>query len=223
MIGLDYIMAGYVTLASGQIKCEIKKSPELAVTATDTALKIDNSKSKAELNQFDIDTVSPYGRNAQVHVGGLMSGEIKTSSNVSIMSETYPALNAACLLVNKITVKIHVDPTIYIAREYKRGSCMYASVLEHEQKHVRTDRILVNKYTGLIAKALDAEFRKTNYAFGPVRAMNVDEEQRRISHVTSRIVKDLSEKMNEERRILQQKIDTLEEYNRVSNACKGRT
>jgi hypothetical protein len=151
-----------------------------------------------------------------------MSGEIKTSSNVSIMSETYPALNAACLMINKITVKIHVDPTIYIAREYRKGSCMYASVLEHEQKHVRTDRILVNKYTGLIARALDAEFKKTNYAFGPVRSHNMDEEQRRISYVSSKIVKELSEKMNAERRVLQQNIDTLEEYNRVSRKCDGR-
>lgn len=222
MIGLDYIMAGYVHLAAGNIKCELKKTPELAVSATDTALKIDNSKSQGELNNFDIDTVSPYGREAKVHVGGLMSGEIKTSSNVSIMSETYPSLNAACLMINKITVKIHVDPTIYIAREYKKGSCMYGSVLQHEQKHVRIDRLLVNKYAGLMAKALDTEFKKGGYTFGPLPAHNIDEEQKRIGHVANTIVKDLSHKMNEERRVKQQAIDSIEEYNYVSSICRGR-
>lgn len=222
MIGLEYVMAGYLHLAAaGDITCQLKKSPEISVTASDTKLKIDNSKSKRELNNFEIDTVSPYDDSVQSHVGGLMSGELRTTSNMNLMTETYQGFGATCLMINKITVKINVNPTIYIAREYPRGSCMYNSIFEHEKKHVQVDRIIVNKYIELIGHALNEHFKKIGFKAGPVPSNFVRDAQNKLTDQSNLIVSEHTKRMNDERKKLQQNIDSLEEYNRVNNACKG--
>jgi hypothetical protein len=222
VLGLEYVMAGYLHLAAGgDITCQLKKSPEISVTASDTTLKINNTKSKTELNNFDIDTISPYGSNVQSHVGGLMSGELKTTSDMSMMSESYPALNAACLMINKITVRINVDPTIFIAREYKQGSCMYNAIMEHERKHVQVDRMIVNKYIKLISQALDSYYKNIGYIYGPIPIQYMHEGQEKFAAPGNKIILEYAKRMNEERKRLQQNIDSLDEYNRVNNACGG--
>lgn len=222
MLGLEYVMAGYLHLAAaGDITCQLRKSPEITVAASDTTLKINNSKSKKELNTFDIDTVSPYGNNIPSHVGGLMSGELKTTSNASVMSESYPALNATCLSINKITVKINIDPTIYIAKEYKPGTCMYNAIMGHERKHVQTDRMIVNKYIKLIGDALDKYYKAIDYKYGPIPTQLSKEGQEKLVGPANKIVSEYARRMNDERRKVQQGIDSLEEYERVNNACPG--
>lgn len=222
MIGLDYVMAGYLHLAAGQITCELKKTPEITVVATDTTLKVDHSKSQAELNNFEIDTVSPYGANVQTHVGGLTSGEIRTSSNMRIMTEVYPTMNAACLMIDKIAVTINVKPTVYIAREYPANGCMYRAIMDHEKKHVQADRTIINKYTNIIIGALDAHFKKKGYKAGPVSKQSAEAVQKQLSDESNKIVESFAAQMSAERRQLQQKVDSLEEYNRVNALCKGR-
>lgn len=215
-------MAGYLHLAAGEVACQLKKSPEIHVTASDTSLKIDNSKTRAQLDQFEIDTISPYGKSVQSHVGGLMSGEIKTTSNLSLMSETFPAINTACLMIHKINVKINIDPTIYIAREYKPSGCMYKAIMEHEKKHVQVDRMIINKYTALIVKALDTYFKGIGYKNGPMPVQSLELGQQQLVDANNKIVTGYAEKMNAERKNLQQQVDSLEEYDRVTALCQGR-
>lgn len=48
---------------------------------------------------------------------------------------------------------------IYVAREYREGSCAYERILEHEREHVRADRRLVAAY----AKQLEAALRALEF------------------------------------------------------------
>lgn len=215
-------MAGYLQLAAADVSCQLKKTPQINVAATDTTLKIDHSKSKAELDSFQIDTISPYSKDVQSHVGGLMSGEVKTTSNLSLMSETFPTINATCLMIDKVNVKIHIEPVIYVAREYKSNGCMYRAIMEHEKKHVQVDRLIVNKYTGIIVNALNTHFRQIGFKAGPFPTQKLEVEQQKIIDDSNKIVKDISDKMSMERKKLQQQVDSLAEYNRVNNLCQGR-
>lgn len=221
LAGLEYIMAGYVQLASGQVECKLKKAPEISVAASDTKVKYDHSKSKAQLQGFDIDTVSPYAPNVQTHVGGLMSGEVRISQNTRFMQETYPTINAGCLYIDKIDIKIHVDPTIYIAKDYPYGSCMYNAVIEHEKKHVQVDRAIVNKYTKLIVQAVDTTMKRVGYSHGPFLLQKLPSQQEILNANVNKVVKQYSDQMNIERKQLQQQVDSIQEYDRVNSLCKG--
>ncbi|PZO88344.1 MAG: hypothetical protein DI626_01900, partial [Micavibrio aeruginosavorus] len=99
-------MAGYMQLASADIACTLKKAPEISIVASDTQVNYDHTKSQAQLDNFETHTVSPYAKNVQTHVGGLMSGEVSISQNLRMMQETFPSFNAGCLFVDKISVSV---------------------------------------------------------------------------------------------------------------------
>jgi len=222
LIGLDYLVAGYFHLASADIKCQLKTAPRIDISASDTSVRYDHTKSQKELDNLGTDTVSPYGKNVQTHVGGLMSGEVSISQNIRIMQETYPTLNAGCLYVDSVKVNIHIKPIIYIARDFAKDGCMYKAVMEHEKKHIAVDRKIVNKYTNIIVHGLDASLKKVGYARGPFSKGQLKAEQQAMQDYTHKIVQAYGEQMTEERKALQQKVDSLEEYNRVNNLCRGK-
>lgn len=222
MIGLDYLVAGYFHLASADIKCQLKQSPRVDIAASDTSVRYDHTKTQVELDRLGTDTESPYGAGVRSHVGGLMSGEVSISQNIRIMQEIYPTLNAGCLYVESIKVNIHLNPTIYIAKEFTKDSCMYDAVMEHEKKHITVDRQIVNKYTKLIVHGLDAAFKGFGYAQGPFTKGQLPAQQKIMQEFSQGIVQSYAQKMTEERKARQQAVDTLEEYNRVNNLCRGK-
>ncbi len=222
MIGLDYLVAGYFHLASGNIACQLKQSPRIDISASDTSVRYDHTKYQEQLDTLGTDTKSPYGEGVRTHVGGLMSGEVSVSQNIRIMQETYPTLNSGCLYIDSVKVNIHIKPTIYIAREFPKEGCMYAAVMEHEKKHIAVDRKIVNKYTNLIVHGLDKALKKAGYAQGPYSTGRLETEQKRIQDYTQAIVNAYAQQMTEERKRLQQEVDSLQEYQRVNNLCRGK-
>lgn len=220
MIGLDYVLAGYLHMAAFQPTCEMKQAPEVTVAATGATVKVDESKDISQLDTFKPNlSASPYGEGIETHIEGLAKGSIGLTGRYEFGTRTYPALNVSCLFVNKVRIEIHLEPTIYIAREYKKGTCHYNAVMEHERKHVAVDRYIVNKYTKILVKAVNNTLKHIGYAHGPFNAAQIPSVQQKIDTVVSSVIGQYSENMSTERNKLQAKIDTLEEYERVSKKC----
>lgn len=222
MIGLDYLAAGYFHLAAADIECKVRKSPEITVAASDSTVQYDHSKTQQQMDSFEVDTVSPYAAGTQTHVGGLMSGEVSVSQSMQFVKETYPALNMGCLLVNKLSVKVHIKPIIYIAREYPKTGCMYAAVMEHEKKHIAVDRAIINKYSNMIGKGVTEALNRIGYSHGPYKINQLNVQQNILNEKVNTIIKKYGDAMTVERQKLQQQVDSLAEYERVNNQCKGR-
>lgn len=221
MIGLDYFVAGYLQLASADIKCQIRRTPGVNVSASDTSVRYDHSRSQSQLDKGEYDTISPYGKSARTHVGGLMAGEVSISQNIRIYQETWPRLSMGCLYYDSIKVDLHIKPVIYIAREYEKGSCMYQSILQHEKKHIAVDRDIVAKYTAKITQVLDKKLKEIGYTHGPFKTSDIKREQDRLQTAVQETVQNISKEMGKERRARQQAVDTLQEYDRVQARCRG--
>lgn len=219
MIGLELMMGGLLHLAAAGVSCQPHPIPQVVVSPSRSAVQYDNTKSKKELETFQIDTVNPYDRHQETHVGGLMSGEIKVEHAVGFVQEKYESVQQGCLHYDSITVKITINPTIYIASENRPGSCRYASILEHEKKHVEVDRLVVNKYAKRINKALSYALNKYGATFGPMKMSAMTGTQTRLQNYIDGIVRKEVDAMNAERKKLQQAVDTLEEYERVRKQC----
>ena len=222
MIGLDYFVAGYLHLASAGNLCSRQSEPKITVASSDTKIRYDGSKSQAELDNFKYDTVSPYDKSLQTHVGGLMAGEVSVAQNIRIYQETYPRLNQGCLYIDAIKVDLHIKPVIYIASEYPKGSCMYNAVMEHEKKHIAVDRAIVGKYTGVITRGVRKALAKIGAAHGPFTQGQLKFEQEKLQTFVQDTIKQYSAQMSAERQKKQQDVDTLEEYERVQAKCRGR-
>ena len=86
MFGLEIIAAGMMYLAPtpvlSQIECHAKITPRINVRPKKSRIKYDFTKSKAYLNNLNVDTISPYGSHHKTNVSGLMSSTINPKSTV---------------------------------------------------------------------------------------------------------------------------------------------
>lgn len=219
MIGLDYLMAGYIQLADFKLECKLKKAPQITVAATAVKTVINEKLSVKELSKKDSDTISPYAPGTVTITEGLTDGVIRMSAQTMFQIESYPKLNSVCLYVDKVNVKFEVEPSVYIASDYKKGSCQYKAVMEHEQKHVKVDRVVVNKYSNIISRAVDNTMKHVGYAQGPYDLDQLPALKNQIGGIINSVVGQYYENMNLERRAMQQGVDSLEEYTRVDKLC----
>jgi hypothetical protein len=210
---------GAVVPVVAQMQCRVTVSPKINVLPSKSRVRYDFTKSKSQLNNVDVDTISPYGPNHKTNVSGLMSGSIQVKHQVSFMHETYGQLGQGCLYLKAIDVKIHIDPTVYIANEYPNGSCMHTAVLTHERKHVREDQLIVNKYSNYIGRALLSLVDSQGPAFGSYDTARLPFVQQNIQNSVTKVIKKFNDQMNQERQRRQQAIDNLEEYESIGIRC----
>jgi len=223
LIGLEFLTAGMLYLAPtpvvATVECHAKTAPKINITPSKSMVKYDFTKTKPELNTFDVDTISPYGPNHHTYVSGLMSGALQVSHQVGFMHEKYEQVDQGCIYLKSVEVKVHIDPTIYIAKEYPKGSCMHSAVLTHERKHVREDQLIVNKYTNIIGQAVLKLVKSQDAAFGPYEIARLPFVQQNIENSINKVVKKYTDQMNHERQQRQQAIDNLEEYESIGARC----
>lgn len=217
MPGLDVIaMTGLLALAANPVQCDVPRAPLVTVTPSSSAIRYDNSKSLAELSHFKADTISPYDRHTEQLMFGLHHGKMNLSAKTMIGYGVYNRLDLACFYFDRVEVELALDPVIYIVSELKPGSCAYRAVQEHEKKHVAVDREIANKYAHEIGKAVQAAIDRAG-ALGPYPTAEIENIQTRMTDHVGSAVASVELLMTEEQQRRQQEVDSLEEYNRVSD------
>lgn len=203
--------------ASGEA-CTVRKAPSITVKIETEEIDYDYSHTAAALGLMKTDSVSPYSPGADTVSGGLREDhpEIRSQVGWELMSEPYRKIG--CLSYDKIDIVIHLDPKIYVAKEFNSGACREA-ILQHERRHVEVDRKVMNKYGASIGQAVQAAVNSAG-ALGPFKLE--DQEKMKAlssSHIESAIN---TQKllMEQEMRRLQGQVDSLEEYKRVSAQCR---
>lgn len=213
------ILLAFPTIVSAADNwCTPPKSPIINIKTSTDNISYDFSKSEKQLNQFSITTVSPYASNVITDVGGLMKGGIETSQQMSFGTMTNPNTNQMCFWYDRIDVLIHIRPTIFVARDFPKGTCMHNSILEHEHKHVIVDREIVNKYAGLIGQAIRDDVSRYRL-FGPYPVPQSQANLQQVKLRMQNILKTYSSQMSSERKARQQQVDSLSEYERVNKSC----
>jgi hypothetical protein len=198
--------------------CRPERAPVISVKTSSDDIRFDNSKSFLQLRQFDVDTINPYGKKADTKIGGLMQGGIQLEQSMRLSTITHQGLRQICAFYDEVNVRLHISPTIYIAKENQRGTCRYNAIKEHEMKHIQVDRDIVNKYADLIGSALRREVNRQS-VYGPVSLGRAQEIQVGMRQRLEAVLRAYSDKMDGERRKRQQAIDSLEEYERVRRQC----
>lgn len=201
--------------------CNPDSAPVITISPFTDRISYNFNLSEKELNGFSVDTINPYGNNVITDVGGLMKGGIETEQQMKFGTLTNRSTGQVCYWYTSVDVSIHINPTIYVAREFPKDSCMHNAILAHEQQHVIVDREIVNKYAGILGNAIKEEI-SSRRIYGPVP---VSQEPAIASQMKSRmqsILKQVTNQMSAERKARQQKVDSLSEYERVNHLCKGK-
>lgn len=218
MLGLDLLAAAPSMMAHVDSPvCVVRRAPVISVTPESREIRFDMSQTTAQLTALQSDTVSPYAPGTVTVTDGIRRDRPVTSIKITQNVEQDPVRSIFCMTYNTIEVNIKLQPVIYIAREVAPGPCRNA-VIEHEKKHVRVDREIVNDFSQRIGYAVQAAVNEIG-AVGPLNMGGEKNAQKAMNEHISNAVKSLELPMFTEMRRRQAEVDSLQEYERVNRIC----
>lgn len=140
------------------------------------------------------------------------------ATNVSLGFTFLPHPNGrdTCAYVNKAHFKLgfdHVD--VFIAQQFRPGTCQYANLIEHERQHVAIARTMLERHRPAIDSALAAEVRRV----GPVSAGDRKSAGDAIGQRLSQAFKLEWKKFEAAHSGAQAAIDTKESYRALEALC----
>lgn len=149
---------------------------------------------------------------------GLTAASLKFKTHYQIITNISPNDNSVCAQIKNFTLDFGFNDTIvYVARELPRNSCSFKEVLEHELKHVHTDRQLVKIY----AKKFQPMFSDLVRGIGTVHSYSSNNAEQKIKHHVKTYISGLSKSLAAVREKYQTRVDTKAEYERLRRSCNG--
>lgn len=201
------------------VECKPQTAGAVRIVWSSDKIDYNFNKTQSQMDAMQVDTVSPYAASAKTHVGGLMHGGISVRLETQLSTSTYQKARMVCLWVDNVNINIAIDPTIYIAKQYKQGSCEHNAILEHEYKHIQVDREIVKKYAPQIKKVIEKAIQDIGIV-GPKQERDKSNYSKKISDYLDQQLKIATDTMYAERDKRQQAVDTLAEYERVAGLCQ---
>jgi hypothetical protein len=222
MFGIDTLaVASLLILAAGgeKLECPDRNPTKINMAPKTEEVKYDSTQTLRQLQEYSMDTVDPFGFHGQTITQAFMKGKIVLEHNIKLGQSKMKNYDAMCVWYDTITVEIKIDPTIVIAKEVNADPCMRKAVLNHELKHVRVDREIVNRYAKSMGKKLFAALKDRGFSAGPFKESRGQEVADKMQRVVHQILDLEYQKMGIERMELQREVDSLKEYNRVDEQC----
>ena len=224
LVALTKLLAGpfllgvLITLACTRLafaqSCQGDERPVITVTPEIEPVKMDYSRSIAQLSSMRVDTKLVH-REKNPRINGLTSSQVGEDIRIGYLEKE------GCLLVEFVELKVILRQTVFIANDYPAGTCEHDAIVKHELKHVRVDETMLNKWLPRYELAM-----KRN-VIGPLAASPVDSEAASLSRRVEaqnqilEIVRDVSEQMYSQRKRYQNAVDRPSEYRRVQASCSN--
>ena len=211
------LSTGYVL--AGLLSCDLQTAPDINVQFKNTPLKIDNTKSSADLSQKKTHSLSPqYGSEFPI-VSGVTSGNFQIGYNAKLAISSFPSSNDACLWVKAVNITVIYVPTVYISSDYEPGSCQYDITEEHEKHHVNIDIITINEFLPYIRKTAE-NVVSTWHGIGPVNKNKLKSHKTALLKPLADALKKVTDSLQKTRNLRQQQVDSRREYRYASTACQ---
>jgi len=150
-------------------------------------------------------------------VAGLTVAAIAVDSEIRIASSaaTSPG-EATCAWPSVVSVTISTAPTVYVGADH--GVCSREVGLNHEMQHVAIDRRVIDTYGPIFRQRLDAMVDAMNSA-APEAGLDVGSLRSRIEEKINAAIAVVADSLNDDRSSRHRKLDSPQEYQRLSYAC----
>ena len=188
----------------------------IEVVTADPQVSVNDRFSKADLAGL---AAREYGHvHAEgVSVFGLTVGRVKSELYVeSLLIEAGDGQK--CGWPSRLVARVAYEGPIevYVAREYRRGSCQHDAVLQHEMEHVTVFRAAVRDYEALIRAALQ---QVREEALFPVTGQDAELVRRRIGQRFEGAFRGAVAAATAARNRINALLDTPDSYQRTRLRC----
>lgn len=213
VVGLFFAILFCSNISFANMSCPKAPKPKLNFSMKKKETKFNFSKDTKQLSRENLTKSSQL---AGWINEGIMSSKFPNYKIEAVVNGViFPGANKACYWIEEIDFSWVFEPTIYVAKEYEKGSCKYRTVIAHERKHVEIDIGILVKYKDYIRKNLEKQVEKSIETGLIDASSNYD-----LLGKIERDLKPVIDVMVKDRTIEQGKIDTQEEYIRLGNMCR---
>ncbi|MCB1651941.1 MAG: hypothetical protein KDI46_07815 [Alphaproteobacteria bacterium] len=162
---------------------------------------------------------SMQGHTAGTILGLADSGmglEIRTQFEIAEQDGRY------CVGIKAMKVLWLALPTVYLASDYKKGSCEYTAVLAHEQIHIRRNNQFISEYAPRFKKEVGKISKQMRTQIGPIGENQIQAAQTELENqMYERLINQFFDRYIPELNRRQSKVDSPEEYAKVFAKCKN--
>lgn len=193
--------------------------PEIVISATSSDPQFNFKMKRDELQKFRGNADIPPAAIYHITIHAMSTGHMQMMTKPTFVTKDV-GKNDVCIFPQRVDVRIHINPVIYMAKELRNDACEYKEYMLHEMQHVEEDKKLVEDYKQIILRNMDFAFPEaSDYTVGPVPRSLLKEAQAELSANIQGAMESTFESMMRERDERQRAIDSTGEYMRLSVAC----
>ncbi len=198
--------------------CPAFKDPEVNVSPLLAAPQFNFTLALSHLLAMAGEDKRKYSSTHHERPVGLTAASLRLGSSYKVTAYSRANSPQLCAQISSFTLHFGFDDTtVFVAREIPRGSCGFRVVLAHEMQHVAIDKDFVSKNL----PHLPAMLRDAIRQIGVVRADSRADAEAQIQTAVNDYIEGLAGNLADVREKLQARIDTLDEYSRLSKSCNG--
>lgn len=208
-----------VFAVSGAVAAELAcpgEHTEVRISKKIEEPRVDYSKRAGQLETMKFTDPVASDRSF-TRVAGLTVAAIAVDSEIRIASSAATAPGeATCAWPSVVSVTISTAPTVYVGADH--GICSREVGLNHEMQHVGIDRKVIEAYGPIFRQRLDAMVDAMNTA-APEAGLDVGSMRSRIEEKINAVIAVVADSLNDDRSSRHRKLDSPQEYTRLSYAC----
>ena len=210
--------AATAVVLAGLLACDAQPVPEIQVNYAEKQPIFFNSHTTNQLRAIAPSLGTVNLQDFPI-TSGVTRGKITMETSILFRSQSN-MLGRYCLWQAEVTINVSYRPEVYIAKEYKPGSCRYAQTKVHELRHVEVDKGVMKELLPELKKVVSARAAKIGTR-GPFDDTQREAAKSILLHSMQDAVSAELDRIESVRSMRQQVIDTPAEYTRLSRACPG--
>lgn len=162
----------------------------------------------------ELGEISFHGPDARVL--GLTNTQLEFGWHVQFAAT--PLAEGYCFWVARVDLSLrYPNPDIYVAREYRPGSCAYRAVLQHEEEHVAITRRIVEHYGPRLESALTSLLIPTGLR--PMVVDSADKAKDEMQALMKELVDPIYREMLTELKQAHGELDSPRSYREARERC----
>lgn len=190
--------------------------PRVSLETMPGRVVYDSRHSRQDLRRFQGKRGAARQR-GEWHPIGLTITELQFRTKISVQS--LPAGDGRhCAALTAVEAQLGYDTiTIYVDRRYRRGSCPYVNVLEHEHLHLGIFRDTLAVYAPKVERRLSQAARRLE----TVSARSPERGAEKLQKALQREMAPLFKEMNDRIDAANERLDTAANYTREKAKCSN--
>ena len=190
--------------------------PRVSLTINPGRVAYDTRKSRRQLGRLQGKGRASNSRRGWKPIG-LTLTELQFRMNISVSTLSRKG-GGHCATVSSVKATLGYDTiTIYVDKRYRRGSCQYLSVLEHENEHLAIFRDTLAVY----APKVEQRIAEAAWSLKPVTASTPKRAANRLQNALQRKVEPLFKALNRDLDRKNDSIDTAGNYKLEQARCSS--